>query len=313
MENGNWISGIKFIDEARLGKQTDLPKSMTNAGRTTFYFLPLILGLIGLFYQIKKDIKNSWVVFLLFFMTGLAIVIYLNQTPYQPRERDYAYAGSFYAFCIWIGFGVLGIVELLQKLLKNKMIAAVVAFVLCLSVPAVMAASGWEGHNRSNKTAALDWGKNYLKNLPENAVIFTRGDNDTFPLWYVQEVEGYRTDVRVCNYMLASGYWYVHQMGRKQYESERLPLSLTPEQYDNRSLRRFEIWAYRSFPGGSNGTLHRDSVHLYFSRRTEIPGIYYRIRAGQPRHSLQRSTHSGRSNAGTGCTLYDPCTEGTFL
>ncbi len=233
LEYGNWISGINFIDEARLGKQTDLPKSMTNSGRTTFFFLPLILGLIGLFYHIKKDIKDSWVVFLLFFMTGLAIVIYLNQTPYQPRERDYAYAGSFYAFCIWIGIGLMGVIELLQKIFKNKMAAAVVAFVLCLSVPTVMAASGWEGHNRSNKTAALDWGKNYLKNLPENAVIITRGDNDTFPLWYVQDVEGYRTDVRVCNYMLASGYWYVHQMGRKQYESERLPLSLTPEQYDN--------------------------------------------------------------------------------
>jgi hypothetical protein len=127
----------------------------------------------------------------------------------------------------------MGVMELLQKIIKNKMAVAVVAFVLCLSVPTVMAASGWEGHNRSNKTAALDWGKNYLKNLPENAVIVTRGDNDTFPLWYVQEVEGYRTDVRVCNYMLSSGYWYVHQMGRKQYESERLPLSLTPEQYDN--------------------------------------------------------------------------------
>ena len=233
LEYGNWLSGIKFIDEARLGKQTDLPKSMSNSGRTTFFFLPLILGLIGLFYHIKKDIKDSWVVFLLFFMTGLAIVIYLNQTPFQPRERDYAYAGSFYAFCIWIGIGVMGVMELLQKLIKNKMTVAVVAFVLCLSVPTVMAASGWEGHNRSDKTAALDWGKNYLKNLPENAVIFTRGDNDTFPLWYVQEVEGYRTDVRVCNYMLSSGYWYVHQMGRKQYESDRLPLSLTPAQYDN--------------------------------------------------------------------------------
>ena len=233
IENGNWASGIGFIDNARLGNQDNLPKSMSNSGHTEFYFLPLILGLIGLFYHIKRDMKNSWVVFLLFFMTGLAIVIYLNQTPYQPRERDYAYAGSFYAFCIWIGFGLLGVVEMLQKFMKNKMAVAVVAFVLCLSVPTVMAASGWEGHNRAEKTSALDWGKNYLKNLPENAVIFTRGDNDTFPLWYVQEVEGYRTDVRVCNYMLSSGYWYVHQMGRKQYESERLPLSLTPEQYDN--------------------------------------------------------------------------------
>ena len=233
IENGNWVSGVGFIDNARLGNQDNLPRSMSNSGRTEFYFLPLILGLIGLFYHIKRDIKNSWVVFLLFFMTGLAIVIYLNQTPYQPRERDYAYAGSFYAFCIWIGLGLLGVVEMLQKVMKNKMAVAVVAFVLCLSVPTVMAASGWEGHNRAEKTSALDWGKNYLKNLPENAVIFTRGDNDTFPLWYVQEVEGYRTDVRVCNYMLSSGYWYVHQMGRKQYESERLPLSLTPEQYDN--------------------------------------------------------------------------------
>ena len=233
LENGNWISGIKFIDNARLGNQDNLPKSMTNSGRTAFYFLPLLLGLVGLFYHIKKDMNNSWVVFLLFFMTGLAIVIYLNQTPYQPRERDYAYAGSFYAFSIWIGIGVLALVELFQRFMKNKMAAAVVAFILCLSVPTVMAASGWEGHNRSEKTSALDWGKNYLKNLPENAVIFTRGDNDTFPVWYVQEVEGYRTDVRVCNYMLSSGYWYVHQMGRKQYESERLPLTLTPEQYDN--------------------------------------------------------------------------------
>ena len=233
LNNGNWISGIKFIDNARLGDQTNLPRSMENSGRTAFYFLPLILGLIGLFYHLKRDMNNSWVVFLLFFMTGLAIVIYLNQTPFQPRERDYAYAGSFYAFSIWIGIGVLAIVELLQRFMKNKMATAVMAFVLCLSVPTVMAASGWEGHNRSEKTSARDWGMNYLKNLPENAVIFTRGDNDTFPLWYVQEVEGYRTDVRVCNYMLSSGYWYVHQMGRKQYESERLPLSLTPEQYDN--------------------------------------------------------------------------------
>lgn len=233
LENGNWVSGIGFIDNARLGNQDNLPKSMPTTGHTEFYFLPLILGLIGLFYHLKREIKDSWVVFLMFFMTGLAIVIYLNQTPYQPRERDYAYAGSFYAFAIWIGIGALAIVELLQKVIKNKMAATVLAFVLCLSVPTVMAASGWESHDRSDKTSALDWGKNYLKNLPENAVIFTRGDNDTFPLWYVQEVEGYRTDVRVCNYMLSSGYWYVHQMGRKQYESERLPLTLTPEQYDN--------------------------------------------------------------------------------
>lgn len=233
IENGNWVSGIGFIDNPRLGSQKDLPRSMQNPSNTKFYFLPLLLGLAGLFYQLKKDQKNCWVVFLLFFMTGIAIIMDLNQTPYQPRERDYSYAGAFYAFAIWIGFGALAVIEGMQKLIKNQKVAMAIATAACLFVPILMAAQGWEGHNRSGKTSALDWGKNYLTQLPENAVIFARGDNDTFPLWYVQEVEGYRTDVRVCNYMLSSGYWYVHQMGRKTYKSEKMPLSLTPAQYDN--------------------------------------------------------------------------------
>lgn len=233
LDHGNWVSGIGFIDNPRLGNQKDLPRSMQNPAHTEYYFLPLILGVIGLFYQLKYDPKNCWVVFLLFFMTGIAIIMYLNQTPYQPRERDYSYAGAFYAFAIWMGFGVLGIIEGLKKLTNNQQLATYIAIVVCLFVPVLMAAQGWEGHDRSGKTSALDWGKNYLMNLPENAVIFTRGDNDTFPLWYVQEVEGYRTDVRVCNFMLSSGYWYVHQMGRKIYNSDKLPLSLTPAQYDN--------------------------------------------------------------------------------
>ena len=233
IENGNWVSGIGFIDNPRLGNQSDLPRSKQSPANTKYYFLPLLLGLIGLLYQVKYNPKNCWVVFLLFFMTGLAIIIYLNQTPYQPRERDYSYAGAFYAFAIWIGFGLLGIINGLQQVVKNRSVALIVATAACLFVPILMAAQGWEGHNRAGKTSALDWGKNYLTELPENAVIFTRGDNDTFPLWYVQEVEGYRTDVRVCNFMLSSGYWYVHQMGRKIYKSERMPLSLTPEQYDN--------------------------------------------------------------------------------
>lgn len=233
IEHGNWVSGLGFVDNPRLGNQDDLPRTMQNAAHTEYYFLPLLLGLIGLFYQLKNDSKNCWVVFLLFFMTGIAIVMYLNQTPYQPRERDYSYAGSFYAFAIWIGFGVLGIISGLEKLLKNRKVATIISTAACLLVPMLMAAQGWEGHNRAGKTSALDWGKNYLTQLPENAVIVTRGDNDTFPLWYVQEVEGYRTDVRVCNYMLSSGYWYVHQMGRKIYDSERLPLTLTPDQYNN--------------------------------------------------------------------------------
>ena len=247
IEHGNWVSGIGFIDNPRLGNQKDLPRTMQSAAHTEYYFLPLILSLVGLFYQLKHDPKNCWVVFLLFFMTGIAIIMYLNQTPYQPRERDYSYAGAFYAFAIWMGFGVLGIINGLQKIISNKKTATWIATAACLFVPILMAAQGWEGHNRSGKTSALDWGKNYLVNLPENAVIVTRGDNDTFPLWYVQEVEGFRTDVRVCNFMLSSGYWYVHQMGRKTYNSDRLPLSLTPAQYDNGIHE--PVWIYDVFEG----------------------------------------------------------------
>ena len=235
LNHGNWLSGISFIDNARLGDQDNIPACMKNPGRTTYYFLPLILGLIGLFWLLKRDLKQSWIIFLLFFLTGLAIVIYLNQTPNQPRERDYSYAGSFYAFAIWIGFGVIAIIDWINRLMKKQTMAtvAVVGLVCFLAVPCVLAANGWEEHNRSGKTSAHDWARNYLAQLPPNAVIFTRGDNDTFPLWYIQEVEGFRTDVRVCNYMLSSGYWYVHQMGRKVYESERMPLTLTPQEYNN--------------------------------------------------------------------------------
>ncbi len=245
IENGNWISGISFIDEARLGNQTDIPDALKNSGRTQFYFLPLILGLLGLFWMLKRDLKQSWIIFLLFFLTGIAIVIYLNQVPYQPRERDYSYAGSFYAFAIWMGLGVIAIIDWINRLTKSKkMVTTIAVGLVCfLAVPCLMASQGWDEHNRSGKTAARDWAKNYLAQLPPNAIIFTRGDNDTFPLWYIQEVEGFRTDVRVVNYMLSSGYWYVHQMGRKVYDSEKLPLTLSPKDYDNgvnESLRIIE-------------------------------------------------------------------------
>ena len=235
LSHGNWISGINFIDEARLGDQQNIPDCLQNPGRTTYYFLPLILGLCGLVWLLRKDLRSSWIIFLLFIMTGLAIVVYLNQTPYQPRERDYSYAGSFYAFAIWIGFGVMALIDWIDRLTKTKSVVTTVLITLIclLAVPGVLASQGWEEHNRGGKTSARDWARNYLAQLPPNSVIFTRGDNDTFPLWYVQEVEGFRTDVRVVNYMLSSGYWYAHQMGRKVYDSERLPLTLSPSEYDN--------------------------------------------------------------------------------
>ena len=235
LEHGNWISGINFIDSARLGDQSNIPDCLQNPGRTKYYFLPLILGLCGLFWLLRKDPKSSWIIFLLFIMTGIAIVVYLNQTPYQPRERDYSYAGSFYAFAIWIGLGVMAIIDWIDRLFKKKTIVTtvVVTLVCLIAVPGLLASQGWDEHNRGGKTSAHDWAMNYLAQLPPNSVIFTRGDNDTFPLWYIQEVEGFRTDVRVVNYMLSSGYWYAHQMGRKVYDSEKLSLTLSPSEYNN--------------------------------------------------------------------------------
>ena len=251
LDRGNWISGINFIDEARLGDQRNIPDCLKNPGRTTYYFLPLILGLCGLFWLIRKDLKSSWIIFLLFILTGLAIVVYLNQTPYQPRERDYSYAGSFYAFAIWIGFGVAALIDWIDRLTKSKsFVTAVAVTLICLfAVPCVLASQGWDEHNRGGKTSARDWARNYLAQLPPNAVIFTRGDNDTFPLWYIQEVEGFRTDVRVVNYMLSSGYWYAHQMGRKVYDSEKLPLTLTPKEYDNGINESVKVFERDEFKG----------------------------------------------------------------
>ncbi|MCD4747694.1 MAG: DUF2723 domain-containing protein [Bacteroidales bacterium] len=233
-EYGNWISGINWFDQLLgLGPQDDLPDSMNNPARNKFYLLPLILGLIGFFFHLNTNKKNTFIVFLLFFMTGIAITIYLNQYPYQPRERDYAYAGSFYAFAIWIGLGVLALYNALRKKIDPKLSAILITFIALILVPGIMAKEGWDDHNRSNKYAARDFAANYLNSCAPNAILFTNGDNDTFPLWYAQEVEGIRTDVRVVNFMLASGYWYIHQMANKIYDSDPLPLTLTPKQYDN--------------------------------------------------------------------------------
>jgi len=233
IDHGNWISGINFIDKARLGDQANLPASMKNPARARFYFLPLILGLLGFFFHLSRSKKDTWVVGMLFFMTGIAIIIYLNQTPMQPRERDYAYAGSFYAFAIWIGFGVLSLFEGIKKRTgRETIVAVVVTLGSLILVPANMAKEGWHSHDRSGRYATRDFARMYLESCAPNAILFTNGDNDTFPLWYAQEVEGIRTDVRVVNYMLASGAWYTDQLFKQEYNSAPLPLSIKDSKYD---------------------------------------------------------------------------------
>ncbi|MDR0332534.1 MAG: DUF2723 domain-containing protein [Dysgonamonadaceae bacterium] len=234
---GNWITGIPFFDQyvLGLGPQTDIaPDIVDNKGRNKYYMLPFLLGIIGIAYQLrlKNRGKQSFaVVFMLFFMTGLAIVLYLNQTPFEPRERDYAYAGSFYAFAIWVGMGVAGISLFLRKYIKSTKIAAIIASVACLFVPIQMATENWDDHDRSGRTIARDTGMNYLVGLGENAIIFTNGDNDTYPLWYVQETEGFRRDVRVTNLSFLQTEWYVDQLLRQAHQSTPLPINWTQAQY----------------------------------------------------------------------------------
>ena len=286
--DGNWITGVKFIDSERLGNQYHLPKSTTeNKGHNKFYLLPFILGIIGLLFHLMRDFKGWIVVALLFFMTGIAIVIYLNQYPLQPRERDYSFVGSFYAFAIWIGLGVYALYDAAKSLTWNNFIKgvgigagaglviflfestmtesthflsytifyitaimaiavgimmvlggvipkeklAVPALIICLIVPGIMAAEGWDDHDRSGRYTARDYAKNYLSSLAPNAILFTNGDNDTFPLWYVQEVEGYRTDVRVVNLSLLNTDWYINQIKRRAYDSAPVPLSMPEYKY----------------------------------------------------------------------------------
>ena len=231
-EHGNWITGISFIDDWMLGDQSKMPAELkANKGHNVFYCLPLLLGLIGLFWQAwrgQRGIRQFWVVFFLFFMTGLAIVLYLNQTPQQPRERDYAYAGSFYAYAIWCGLGVLAIYDMLKKKLNgNDVAVAGVVGVACLLVPIQMASQTWDDHDRSGRYTCRDFGQNYLMTLQDkgNPIIFTNGDNDTFPLWYNQETEGVRTDARVCNLSYLQTDWYIDQMKRPAYDSPSVPIT----------------------------------------------------------------------------------------
>ncbi len=240
---GNWLTGFKWLDNARLGDQDKLPTDLReNKGHNVYYMLPLILGIIGIVWQLGKKNgggMNFTITFLLFFLTGLAIVIYLNQTPYQPRERDYAYAGSFYAFSIWIGLAVLALYEWLTVKLQNehaKTAVAAVVTVVCLLVPAQMASQNWDDHDRSDRYSCRDFGANYLRSCEKDAIIFSNGDNDTFPLWYNQEVEGEGADMRVCNLSYLQTDWYIAQMKRPYYESSALPIN----------------WEYKDYMPGAN-------------------------------------------------------------
>jgi hypothetical protein len=229
--NGNWITGINFLDESRTGT-SDLPAGLKDdTSRNKYYLLPFLLGLVGLFYQLNRDNKNWWIILLLFIMTGIAIVFWLNQYPNQPRERDYAYVGSFYFYAVWIGLGMLALFDGISRLTGEK-IAAPVAGLLCfLAVPALLASENWDDHDRSHRFLARDVAFNYLNSCAPNAILFTNGDNDTFPLWYAQEVEGARTDVRVCNLMLLNTDWYIDQMKCKTYKSDPLPVTLPVKKY----------------------------------------------------------------------------------
>jgi len=259
IEHGNWITGIPFIDNWLVGDQSLLPQELqNNKGHNVFYCLPLLLGIIGLLWQAyrgQKGIQQFWVVFFLFFMTGIAIVLYLNQTPTQPRERDYAYAGSFYAFAIWIGMGVAGLIQLIidngqwtikklfcqgkedeaarKKLSIVNCQLSIAIVLLCLLVPIQMASQTWDDHDRSDRYLARDFGQNYLMSLQEsgNPIIYTNGDNDTFPLWYNQETEEFRTDARTCNLSYLQTDWYIDQMKRPAYDSPSLPITWDRMEY----------------------------------------------------------------------------------
>jgi len=232
IHNGNWLSGIKFIDEMRLGPQSNLPDDVANnKGRNTYYFLPFILGIIGLIFQFNRDKKNFYTLLLFFLFTGLAIIFYTNPKPFEPRERDYAVVGSFYIFAIWIGFGVLSIYEFAKKFASKKLVAITTTILCLFAVPVLMGFQNWDDHDRSGRYTAWQNAKAYLDSCQENAIMFTIGDNDTFPLWYMQEVEGYRTDVKLINTSLFATDWYIDQMKRKTYKADPIPSQLKHNEY----------------------------------------------------------------------------------
>ena len=283
--DGNWLSGISFIDNLHLGSQDNLPTDvLNNKGRNVYFFLPFILGLIGLMYHANKDLKSFYVLLALFLFTGIALKIYLNERPFEPRERDYALVGSFYVFAIWIGFGVYALYESVQKYLAPKIAGLLIIAASLLAAPILMAAQNWDDHDRSGKYTALSMAKAYLSSCDPNAILFTIGDNDTFPLWYAQEIEGIRTDVKIVNTSLFMTDWYIDQMKTKTYESDPLPISFTHDQYVGDNLdyvahipkveSRWDIKDFMNFiknPKSTVGMQNGQTIHFFPTNKIRIP------------------------------------------
>lgn len=263
MDNhGNWLSGIKLIDEIHLGKSQDnLPSEvLNNKARNTYYFLPLIFGILGFVFLLTNGKKQFWVLFVFFMFTGLALKIYLNERPFEPRERDYALVGSFYVFAMWIGYGVYAIYDTIRSYVANRTaVAGSITVVALLAVPLLMASQNWDDHDRSNRYTAQSTAKAYLNSIQEDvgAMIFTIGDNDTFALWYAQDIEGYRTDVRTINTSLLGTDWYIDQMKRKAYESEAVPSEMTHDKYKHGTRNYIRYEEHPSVPDSTVWELDR--------------------------------------------------------
>lgn len=283
--DGNWISGIKFIDNLHLGSQDNLPSDvLNNKGRNVYFFLPFILGLIGLFYHANKDLKSFYVLLALFLFMGIALKIYLNERPFEPRERDYALVGSFYVFAIWIGFGVYALYDSAQKYLAPKIAGPIIIAASLLAAPVLMASQNWDDHDRSNRYTSVALAKAYLNSCDPNAILFTIGDNDTFPLWYAQEIEKIRTDVKIVNTSLFMTDWYIDQMKTKTYESDPVPISFTHDQYVGDKLdyvahiqkieSRWDIKDFINFIKNPKSTVEMQNgqtIHFYPTNKIRIP------------------------------------------
>ena len=285
--DGNWLSGIKFIDEIHLGKgsQENLPDDVkNNKGRNLYYFLPFFIGLIGLMYHAQKDLKSFYVLLALFLFTSIALKIFLNERPFEPRERDYALVGSFYVFAIWIGFGVYAIYEIGSEYVKSKLVGPIVISACLLAAPILMATQNWDDHSRAKKYTAIAMAKNYLESCDQNAILYTIGDNDTFPLWYAQEIEHIRTDVKIVNTQLFMTDWYIDQMKFKTYKSDGLPISFSHDEYVGDKLdyvahiqkteARWNIKDFISFiklPKSTVEMSNGQTIHFYPTNKIRIP------------------------------------------